>query len=127
MSTPIQLQSSPSPLPFQSAASRVFNTPELVAFVVEDLTQPQLAILARLCKVAASECGRMLYSSPWIDNISGADKRMARLASGVGRWRRHFRDLGLGFEPDEAPNERYLIRLFKACKPLSKLELAGQF
>ncbi len=116
-----------APPSFGSAASQVFGVPELVSLIIGVLTQPQLAKLMTLNWVTLSECERVLYRSPWVDEIGPGNRPINGLARALtGQQRKHLRDLGLGFKPYERPYRAPLERLFTACSPLAELELAGK-
>ena len=110
----------------RSAASRVFRVPELVALIVSECTQPDLATLALVNRAVSAECQRVLYKSPWSDTVRGQDDRLNARARAVRRHRNRFNDLGLSFGHDAHPDTQELHRLFTACAPLSELELGGK-
>lgn len=111
----------------ESAGTRLFGVPELVAIIISGWTQPELARLALLSRATAFECGRVLYKSPWVDEVGGNDDRLEGLASALQPRPPQFKDLGLGFDHEGHPSQTQLSRLFSVCAPLSELELAGQF
>lgn len=85
--------------------------------------------MAGVSTTFAAECRRVLYKSPWIDNVIGYDTRIDKLAQSltdiIRRNLAKFNDLGLGFDHDFSPNSPQLGRLFRTCRPLKQLELAG--
>lgn len=100
---------------------------ELVGLIISGWSQSELALLAPLGPVVASECARVLYKSPWIDDLSRVrgDNRLAALASALQRHHPHMNDLGIGCQYYTHPKWDQLGLLFKACVPLGELELAG--
>ena len=124
---PTCTRSASASVAFDSAGSRVFRVPELVSIIIDGWTQPELARVAGVNRIVGFECGRVLYKSPWIDQVKGSDSRMDGLARAIANWSDHFTDLGLGFDhlSYDPPSQDQLSRLFGACPSLSQLELAG--